>query len=150
MLSPIVATELQSVNGVTEDDEWEEVKLAVDSGATETVIPPDILEDVGLRQGAPYKRGVEHEVASGVQIPNLGEREFPGVTAEGSMKSVVAQVCDVNRGLLSVRKITRSGNRVVFDNEGSYTENKATGEVTRLKDDGGMCELTMWVKRKDF
>ena len=66
------------------------------------------------------------------------------------MKSVVAQVCDVNRGLLSVRKITRSGNRVVFDNEGSYIENKTTGEVTRLKDDGGMYELTMWVKRKDF
>ena len=66
------------------------------------------------------------------------------------MKSVVVQVCDVHRGLLSVRKITRSGNRVVFDNEGSYIENKSTGEVTRLNDDGGMYELTMWVKRKDF
>ena len=41
MLNPIVAIEPQSVNGVPEDDEWEEVKLAVDSGATETVIPPD-------------------------------------------------------------------------------------------------------------
>ena len=138
------------MNGVTEDNEWEEVKLAVDSGATETVIPPDILEDVELRQGAPYKRGVEYEVANGVQIPNLGEREFTGVTAERPMKSVVAQVCDVNRGLLSVRKITRSGNRVVWDNEGSDIENKTTGEVTRLKDDGGMYELTVWVKRKDF
>ena len=48
MLNPIVAMEPQSVNGVTEDDEWEEVKLAVDSGATETVIPPDILDDVEL------------------------------------------------------------------------------------------------------
>ena len=66
------------------------------------------------------------------------------------MKSVVAQVCDVNRGLFSVRKITRSGNRVVFDNEGSYIEIKTTGEVARLKDDGGMYGLTMWVKRKDF
>ena len=43
MLNPIVAIEPQSVNGVTEDDEWEEVKLGVDSGATEIVIPPDIL-----------------------------------------------------------------------------------------------------------
>ena len=80
----------------------------------------------------------------------LVEREFTGVKAEGSMKSVVAQVCDVNRGLLCVRKMTRSGNRVVFVNEGSYIENKNTGEVTRLKDDDGMYELTMWVKRKDF
>ena len=150
MLNPIVAIEPQSVNGVTEDDEWEEVKLALDGGATETVIPPDILEGVELRQGGPYKRGVEYEAANGVQIPNLGEREFTGVTAEGSMKSVVSQVCDVNRGLLSVRKIARSGNRVVFDNEGSYIENKTTGEVTRLQDDGGMYELTVWVKRKYF
>ena len=150
MLNPIVAIEPQSVNGVTEDDEWEEVKLAVDSGDRETVIPPDILEDVELRQGAPHKRGVEYEVANGVQIPNLGEREFTGVTAEGSMKSVVAQVCDVNRGLLSVRKITRSGNRVVFDNEGSCIESKTTGEVTKLKDDNGMYELTMWVKGRIF
>ena len=36
MLNPIVAIEPQSVNGVTEDGVWEEVKLAVDSGATET------------------------------------------------------------------------------------------------------------------
>ena len=115
MLNPIVAIEPQSVNGVTEDDEWEEVKLALDDGATETVIPPDILEAVELRQGGRYKRGVEYEAANGVQIPNLGEREFTGVTAEGSMKSVVSQVCDVSRGLLSVRKIARSGNRVVFD-----------------------------------
>ena len=62
MLSPIVAIEPQSVNGVTEDDEWEEVKLAVDSGATEIVIPPDILEGVERRQGAPHTRGVEYEV----------------------------------------------------------------------------------------
>ena len=55
---------------------------------------------------------MEYEVANGVQITNLGEREFTGVTAEGSMKSVVAQVCDVNRGLLSVSKITRSGGKL--------------------------------------
>ena len=56
MLNPILSIEPQSVNGVTEDDEWEEVKLAVDSRATETVIPPDILEDVELRQGAPVQK----------------------------------------------------------------------------------------------
>ena len=47
------------MNAVTEDPELEEVSLALDSGATETVIPPDILEDVELRQGGPYTREVE-------------------------------------------------------------------------------------------
>ena len=53
-------------------------------------------------------------MVNGVQIPNMGERKFHGVTAERSMKSVVAQVCQANRGLLSVRKVTSVGNRVVF------------------------------------
>ena len=132
-LSPVVAIEADSVNAVTEDPEWEEVSLALDSGATETVIPPDILDGVELRQRGPDKRGVEYEVANGVQIPNLGERKFRGATAEGSMKSVVAQVCEVNTGLLSVKKVTSAGNRVVFDEEGSYIQNKMSGEVTRIK-----------------
>ena len=76
-LSTVVAIEPESVNAVTEDPEWEEGNLALGSGATDTVIPPDILEDVELRQGGPYKRGVEYEVAKGVQIPNLGE-QVPG------------------------------------------------------------------------
>ena len=103
-LGPVVAMEPESVNAVTEDPEWEEVSLALDSGTTVTVIPPDILENVELRQGGPYKRGVEYEVANGVHNPNLGERNFQGVTAEGSTKSVVAQVCEVNRTLLTIRK----------------------------------------------
>ena len=68
-LSMVVAIEPESVNAVTEDPEREEVRLALDSGATETVIPPDILEDVELRQGGPYKRGVEFEVANGARFP---------------------------------------------------------------------------------
>ena len=78
------------------------------------LIPPDILEDVELRQGAPFLRGVEYEVANGVQISNLEECEFTGVIAEGSMKTVVAQVCDVNRCLLSVRKIGRKPGTELF------------------------------------
>ena len=104
--------------------EWEEISLALVSGATETVIPPDILASHGLREGGPFKRGVEYEVANGVQIPNLGEREFVVVTEGGSQRSSVAQVCDVNRGLLSVRKVTKAGNRVIFDEDRSYVRSK--------------------------
>ena len=57
--------------------------------------------------------------------------------------NLLAQVCDVNRGLLS-------GNKVVFDEDGSYIQNKATGEITMLEENAGMYELVMWVKRKDF
>ena len=39
----------------------------------------------------------------------------------------MAQVVDVSQGLLSVKKCTKSINRVEFAREGSYIENKATG-----------------------
>ena len=41
-----------SVNSVTEHPEWQEIRLAVDSGATETVIGVDELPGVVLVEGA--------------------------------------------------------------------------------------------------
>ena len=66
------------------------------------------------------------------------------------MKAMTAQVCEVNQSLLSVSKAVAAGNRVVFDGEdvgGSYIQNKKTGEVTKLKAEGGMYTLKMWVRR---
>ena len=60
---------------------------------------------------------------------------------------MVLQLCDVNHGLLSVSKAVAAGNRVVFDDQNSYIENKASGEKTWLKAEGGMYTLKMWVKR---
>ena len=50
---------------------------------------------------------MEYEVANGVQVPNLGEREIAGVAEDG----VVADI----QTLMSVSKFTRAGNRIVFD-----------------------------------
>ena len=60
-----------------------------------------------------------YEVASGHQIPNEGEKRFQAVTEEGREKQMTLQVCDVNQGLLSVRKMVDAGNRVVFDKDGT-------------------------------
>ena len=76
-------------------------------------------------------------MANGSFCPNLGERQFVGVTVEREAQSVVAQVVDVSQGLLSVKKCTKSGNWVVFDSEDSYIENKATGNISWLD---GPCE----------
>ena len=64
-------------------DAWEEIELAVDSGATETVVPDESLARVDVEEGAAFRRGVKYEVANGVMIPNLGEKTFTGVTEEG-------------------------------------------------------------------
>ena len=89
----------------------------------------------------------EYEVANGVRIPNLGEKQFVGTTVEGISRKLTAQVCDVNKGLLSVHKVVKAGSRVVFDMDGSYIEDKQTGECMNLTERNGMYMLTMWTKK---
>ena len=82
-----------------------------------------------------------YEIADGTEIPNLGEKLMPVVTAEGTWKGLRAQVADVSKALQSVRSLVRSGHVVVFgdgdgDDAESYIVNKVTGERTAVKDDG--------------
>ena len=127
------------------EGEWECLEMAVDSGATETVISEDMVSAVKLREGPASKRGVLYETANGETIPNLGEKQFVAESEEGMKKRITAQVADVNKGLLSVKKIVAAGNRVVFD-ENSYIEDKGTGEKMWLTEAQGMYMLKMWVK----
>ena len=121
--------------------------MAVDSGATETVIGAEMLSFLKLLEGQAFRRGVKYEVANVVRIPNLGEKKFEAVTEEGGIREITAQVCDVNKPLLSVSKMVAAGNRVVFGPDGSYVEDVKTGEVVWLKEQGGMYMLKMWVKK---
>ena len=124
--------------------------MAVDSGASETVLGEDMLTCMETKIGAAAKRGVEHEVANGVTIPNLGEKTFKFQTEEGAERRITAQVCEVNKGLLSVAKVVNAGNSLVFSRDGSYIEDDATGEGIGIKEENGMYMLSMWVKKAPF
>ena len=62
-----------SLNAIKSDG-WEEVVMAVDSGASETVVGEDMVVTANLKESEGSKRGVEYKVANGESIPNLGER----------------------------------------------------------------------------
>ena len=109
-----------------------------------------MLTSVETRESWGSKKGVEYEVANGETIPNLGEKKFHGVTESGITRNLTAQVCEVNKALLSVKKIISAGNRVTFDDAGSFIEDKITGEKIWLKEEGGMFLLKMWVKGSVF
>ena len=149
-VKPIVTIEPESLNAISDDGEWEEIEMAVDSGATETVGNEEMLGSIPTEPGPASKRGVEYEIADGTRIPNEGEKKFEAVTGEGQHKKLVIQVCGVNQGLLSVSKATAAHNRVVFDEEGSYILNKENGEVTWLTEKKGMYMLKLWVRRQTF
>ena len=128
---------------------WEEVDLVVDSGASETVIGPEMIRSAVLHTGNMQKRGVEYEVADGSRIQNQGEKKFRGITNEEGAVDITAQVCDVNKGLLSVGRMVDLGQSVVFDkaeNGGSYIEDRKTGERRFLKEERGLYMLKLWVK----
>jgi len=140
--------EPETVKAVVEDGGWEEVEFALDSGATETVMAEDMLSSVDTKEGPASRRGVEYEIATGELIPNLGEKKFTAVSEEGVTRTITAQVCAVNKALMSVKKVMKAGNRVVFDDDGSYVEDKATGEKIWAKDDGGMFMVKLWVRKR--
>ncbi len=85
-----------------------------------------------------------------MEIPNLGERKFLGFTEEGGVKGMTAQICAVNKTLMSVSKIASKGNRVIFDHDGSCIEDQEARERTWMRQVVGMYSLKMWVSRKSI
>ena len=73
-----------------------------------------------------------------------------GNSEEGVAKQVKAQVCGVNKALLSVSQVVKKGHRVVFEEEGSYIQDRSTGQVMWLKEDNGMYLLRLWVRNPGF
>jgi len=144
-LNILFGIEPEGCNAVGQAGQWTEVEFAVDSGATETVMNEDMLNTVETKEGVAAKRGVVYEVANGIRIPNLGEKRFVGYTAEGGGREVVAQVCNVNKALLNVRRMVAAGNRVVLG-EQSYIESMTTGERVCLEEKEGMYMVNMSIK----
>ena len=70
------------------------------------------------------------------------------MTDTGTSHKITAQVTDVHKALLSVSKTVKAGNRVVFDEDGSYIENKKDGTRTPIEWRNGGYALKVWVHRE--
>ena len=130
----------QNLMPLSGTNEWEYLEFILDSGATATVILPNVGKAYEIQPGDASRAGVTYEVANGEEIPNLGEKLMPVVTAEGTWRGMRAQAADVTKALQSVRTLVKAGHMVVFgdgdDGDGHYIVNKITGELTSVKDDG--------------
>ena len=61
---------------------------------------------------------------------------------------MIAQITEVNKALLSVHGLVKAGNRVVFGSDGSYVEDKTTGEwIDIAQNERGLYTLRMWVPK---
>ena len=118
------------------------VEMIVDSGASGTVVGANMVRAV---EATNIKSDVSYKLADGSRIPHMGEKSFKAFTDQGHLRHMVAAVTEVDDALLSVSKVVKAGNRVVFD-ESSFIEDKSTGSKTWLHGDNGMYMLKMWMK----
>ena len=147
VLNPL--TKNQSLKQVTQrktvssmGGEFEVLSSVVDSGATVPVMHPDDAADYELLESQASRDGVEYEVANLDTIPNLGEKKFAILTAEGTLRGYQTQCAETAKGkpLQAVRALVGSRHAVCFglgENDDEHLIiNKISGEVNRMRDDG--------------
>ena len=120
------------------------IKVLVDSGAAENVIPLGLLPDFDIKEGEAKRNNVRYTTADGNELPNLGEICLPFRTKEGHKCGVTFQVCDVSRPLLSVTALTAKGNVVAFHDHGSTITGK-DGKKMSFRKESGVYILEMYV-----
>jgi hypothetical protein len=125
---------------------WRKVKVAMDSGAAESVIP---VGEVPEYPPTPLKEMVYYQTASGETIANEGEQVLPVLTENGhELKAMTFQACDVTKPLASVKRVVDAGHVVVFgppEIGGSYVMNLSTWECEPLIEEDGNYNMNLWV-----
>ena len=124
---------------------WKKMRITVDSGAAESVIPVDEIMNYSKQP-----RSVEEyfQTASGEAIRNEGEQRIPVVTPSGLLKAMTFQACDVTKPLASVKRMMDAGHAVVFAPDelgGSFILNLQTGDDEPLVEEDGNYYMDVWV-----
>ena len=124
---------------------WEKMTLTVDSGASDTVVPPGYCSWSTIFHTE--KVGTEYEVANGCVVHKVGERRCTMKVDEkiGEL-SIVFQVVDVHKPLLAVSSITAKGHKVIIADEDHHIL-LASGHKPPLRNVNGVFELDVWIKR---
>ena len=125
--------------------EWERIDITVDSGAVDTVAPKEVARRFPLISTEASAAGLCYRAANNTRIPIHGKKEVKGVTEQGMDLTMDMRIAEVKKPLGSVRRFCEANNKVVFDEEGSYIENKRNGQRIPIKKENGVYYMTMWV-----
>ena len=78
---------------------------------------------------------------------NLGAQRVQAQDEQGQLLPLEFDIAEkVTKPLASVHTIAKTGNRVVFEDDGGYVEHKATGAKTPLRLDGKLYYLDLSVQ----
>ena len=126
---------------------WTEIKVTVDSGACDTVMPLSMCAHIPHLPSEMSKNGGVYEVANKETIPNVGERRCVVMTSNGGgEKRITFQIADVHKPLLSISKLADQGFACVLTRDGGWLEHIETGERIPVQREGSLYTLNMWIK----
>ena len=94
-------------------------------------------------------RGQRARVLRGQRNTSTGRRApTAGALDQRRQEAIAFSVAKVRKPLFSVSKSIDLGNRIVFDADGSYIEDKANGEQTVIDRENGVFTMKFWVVPK--
>ena len=128
-----------------EEKVWNKIAVAVDSGACAHVTPGNVfsIDNQPRRSGAPEN----YYGAGNESIKNLGSQKVKGQDDNGRDVGCTFDVAEnLSRPLASVFEITEQGNKMVFENGGSYIQCGKTGSKIQLRSEGKLNFLDLWVE----
>ena len=125
-----IALELNHFRGVRTEGEWVKVRAVMDSGASESVAPPDMCPLYPINESEGSKAGVKYRTASNTSIPNLGEQTLNVFLEDGRETKVKYNIADVSRLLNSISEICDGGNQEIFGKGGGIIFNLENGNET--------------------
>ena len=109
------------------------------------MVPPGLLPGK-VTESAMQRAGGRYRAANGARIPNLGQQMVPFQTMEGHDCSLRFQVAGVERPLISVSQLGKTGHRVEFGADSGFIVHLKTGRRIRLPRVGGVYLLRMKVR----
>ena len=110
-------------------------------------MPARLCSHISVLATEDSRRGMEYEVANGETIPNVGERHCLLMTEDSaSAKSIVFQVADIHKPLLSVSRCADLGFQCVLGKYGGQLVDEQTGEVIPLHRRGNLYVMRAWVR----
>jgi len=136
----------QELNAVDYAEGWVKITAVVDSGAGDNVLPQKELPFIPMSATERSKSGRGFCGPSGEPIQNFGQKKVIVKTAEGQARTTTWQVANVRRPLMSVSKMTKAGNDVRFNDSQPHIHNVKTGERTKLRKEGNIFVVDLWVK----
>ena len=127
--------------------QWERIAMNIDSGAIDTVMPPNIGNHFSTVETHASRNWPGFRAANGSPIKHYGQRILKGVGDQYQLVSLTTQVADVKTTLGSVYQMLKAGSRVHFENGNCFIEHIKSGKKTKIEEKMGTFEVGVWVPK---